>query len=560
MPDGAVANLVHAEDVDPMRLGFWRMSRAEAEAAYVKVFQSGDINAIRWLGANDRYFLLTCLLRRPDCRHDWIYARCREVEADPDNHIDLWAREHYKSTIITFAGVIQDMIREPELCQVIFSHNRPAAKAFLLQIKLELEDNKFLYQIYPDIFFENPQKEAAKWNEDEGICVRRKANPREASLEAWGIDSMPTGKHFGKLVYDDIIDEKDVTNPDAIKRNIVQYELSVFIGSRECRQQMIGTRYHFADTYGVILQRKIYAERRYPATHDGTFDGRPVFLSDKRWSEIMRLTKSTVAAQMLLNPLAGSEVAFDIRQLKFWEVRPKRISVYVLMDASKGRHAKSDDTAVAVIGIDINRNKYLLEALRHRMPLSKRWETLRNLWKKWTLTPGVQLVRVGVEQFGMQTDAEYFDERMKAEDISFPIEELAWPREGLKSKEHRIERLEPDFRMGRLRLPRVRTIDDEGRVDHFDPTKLKNCQEVANQGERYRCAAPLLKTDHDGKVYDVIDRFLEEYMFFPFAPRDDLLDAMSRIYDMEPEPPVFYGDEGQRGSNPLEPEAFLDGP
>jgi len=61
-----------------------------------------EIAAFRHFCRTDLYFLLRYALGREDIERQWLFDRCNEVNAAPDGHIDLWAREHFKSSVITF--------------------------------------------------------------------------------------------------------------------------------------------------------------------------------------------------------------------------------------------------------------------------------------------------------------------------------------------------------------------------------------------------------------------------------------------------------------------------
>src|ERR1700738_2677541 len=293
------------------------------------------------LGCNDRYFLLTVLLGRQDAEHPWLFDRCREVERDPDGYIDLWARFHYKSSIITFAGVIQEVMCDPEITVAIFSVTRPIAAKFLHQIKEEFEQNLTLQLAYPDVL----------WSVDGGITVKRKTNPKEATIEAHGlIDGQPTSRHFRLHVYDDVVTQ-DYLSDDQIKKTTERWELADNLGSHEgVRKWMPGTRYHFADTYGVVIDRKSLKPRIYPVTEDGTLTGKPVFLSNERWDQLKNDQRSTESAQHLLNPIAGDEATFSSLWLRPYEVIPAVLNVYIMVDPSLGNTQRSDRTGISVTG------------------------------------------------------------------------------------------------------------------------------------------------------------------------------------------------------------------
>lgn len=500
-----------------------------------------------WLGRADRYYLLVRILHRKDAIHPWLYARCREVEAAPDGYLDLWSREHYKSTIITFAGAIQEIVKDPEITIGIFSHTKPIARKFLLQIKLELETNRELQTIYPDVFYSDPKKDSPKWAEEKGIVVRRRSNPKEATVEAHGlVDGQPTAAHFLLRIYDDVVTRESVSTPEQVSKTTSAWELSDNLGARgpdgRLRAWHAGTRYSFADTYQAIMDRGALIPRIYAATDNGLPDGKPVFLTEQAWAEKKKAQgPQTIAAQMLQNPAAGNEAMFRKEWLSFIDIRPATLNVYIMVDPAHSRKKGSDNTAMAVVGIDAGGNKYLLDGYRHKMGLRERWEALKGLRKVWMAQPGVQAVFVGYERYGMQADLEYFEERMRADKDAFEIIELNWTSDGAQAKDDRVQRLQPDFISKRFYLAAV------------TPTETANQKRIREQGQPFRIFKPVNRRDHEGNLYSLNRGFLEEYLTYPFSAKKDLIDAVSRIYDMEPVPPILIDDKL------LVPETYADG-
>lgn len=430
---------------------------------------------------------------------EWLFDRCQEVQARPNGCLDLWAREHYKSTIITFGKTLQDILashgddpltdwagREPTFG--IFSHTRPIAKGFLRQIKIECESNELLKTLFPDVLYENPHRDAPKWSEDDGIVFKRKSNPKESTLEAWGlVDGQPTSKHFFVRVYDDTVTRESVSSPDAIRKTTRALEDSFNLGSEGGYERFVGTRWHFSDTYKQLLDRGYLYARIHPGTVDGTPEGDPVLWSRETLADKRRKQGPYVfGCQILLNPKSESVMGFKPEWLRHYKEDPsKGTNRYLLVDPANEKKKESDYTSMWVIGLGTDGNYYALDMIRDRLSLTERGDAVFKLHRKW------KPLGVGYEKYGMQADVEYLTDRMERENYRFEITPLG----GQLSKPDRIRRLVPIFEQGRMWLP-------------------EHCH----------------RTDYQGESQDLVSVFeSQEYDAFPLGDHEDMLDALARI-------------------------------
>lgn len=489
-------------------------TKDEAHCAYKELIASArktgsERGVLNSLGRLDLFFLLTYILNRPDADNEWLFQRCRDVQNNPNGQLDLWARGHYKSTIITFAKTIQDVIDSHsaspyhwpgEITVCILANTKSLANKFLSQIKYELETNEKLKWIYRDVLYSNPSKESPLWT-NVAIVVKRKGNPKEATIETSGlVDGQKTGCHYSLLIYDDIVTMESVGTPEGIKKTTTGFEMSLNLSSDAGTgtvMRAIGTRYKKADTYAELMKRGTFKSRVHPATVDGKPEGRPVFLTAEKLAQKRRdMGPWVFGSQMLQDPVADNAQGFDVSWIQYWDVdleAVKAMNVYIVVDPASSKKKTSDYTVMHVIGAACDRRLYKIDTVRDRLNLGERWKALHRLHMLY------DPIAVGYESYGMQADIEYFMEQMKLNHYRFDIVPLGSGTGVAKlAKEDRIRRLVPLYESHRLLQAR--------RIIYV--TREKKTEDLA----AYHCTE------------------VEE---FPASRYDDSLDCESRICDAE---------------------------
>lgn len=383
----------------------------------------------------------------------WVQA-CRDVQDGPQDYtLDVWARGHGKSTIITTARNIQRVLANPELTIGIFSHTREAALGFLRGIKYILESNEALQNAFPDVLYKEPAKEAWKWAEESGLYVKRTTNKREATFEAWGlVEGMPTGKHFDHRTYDDIVTQDLVNSPELIQKVKDSFDMSMNLGSLNGTHEVIGTFYHHEDPLVYIKNKKdldgnpIYTIRKKAATDDGTPSGKAVFKTDEQLNKDKGNLQMFYSQQLLDPTPRGTE------QLKWEYVKqgieqdklPSRLYKFMMIDpAGTKKDAKNGDAwAMIVVGVepvldDIGAsNIYILDAVIEPMDLDVAIDEAVAMYMRHG-----RIHKLGIEKVGMMTAEIHIANALRVQGRHVSVENggLYILRPGGRKKNTRIE-------------------------------------------------------------------------------------------------------------------------
>ena len=355
--DLAVHKTFYAFDYVRIFQDIARKPKAKREEFAKAVFKS--------LILEDLFFIVYFVCENPLANHPFVVGQCEMVaKGQQSGTLDVWARGHFKSTIITVAETLQFHLKYPERCTGILAYARPAAKKFLRAIKTLCEQSQLLKACFPEILWETPGTQAPKWSEDDGIVFKRKSAARgESTIEAWGLtEGMPTGRHFERLVFDDIETEDIANSPKMLADVFSKFDMAGNLSTLKDTDvtRVIGTYYNHAGPVKKIGDMKlpdgtpIYTLRKVPASDTGTKDGNPVFEDPGVW-EKSKMSKH-FNSQKLCNPTPEDDVLLDTTFLNpidsefLWKNRFKFMVIDQAGDKDLNK-SKGDMWSIGIVSI-----------------------------------------------------------------------------------------------------------------------------------------------------------------------------------------------------------------
>ncbi len=413
-----------------------------------------ELDFIRTAIERSLWFLVYFGLGVSIANDPWWIERCKEVQNGPNTQtLDLWARDHGKSTIITKADTIQRILLNPEERVGIFSYSRATAITFLKGIKTALEQSKVLKAAFPDILWADPQKESPKWAEEAGLRVKRKGFYNEETVEAWGlVEGQPTGRHFSHLVMDDIVTLDTVGTPEMIQKVKEAFSMGLNTGTKDGTIRVIGTTYHHEDLLNELRTqvdeegKPVWHVRVNPATVNGEPNGASAYLPEKKLAQL-RLNRRTFYSQQLLNPTPQGTQKLDKNLLV--EISPgmipQRLFKFMAIDPAgerKSDNRQGDSWAMLVVGVEPYRddlgasNFYILDMVIEPMTAAESVDMAVRVYMR-----NGQIRQLGVEKVGLSSAESNISKALLARGkvVTVENETLAILRPAGRSKAQRIE-------------------------------------------------------------------------------------------------------------------------
>lgn len=187
----------------------------------LSLFSIDDDHAEAWLAGRarcltDLFFLCKEVMGYTDFYEPLHRPMCDFVQG-MDDHPQLFTvnvvpRGHFK-TSVELGAMMQALLRNPNERLLLTHGKKDMACSYLDELKRKCCNVTMLRWLFPDVIWNDPEREAPAWKKDCVTFIRQYDN-KVPSILAGGIDAPVTGFHFSKQYADDVVYETNSASPE----------------------------------------------------------------------------------------------------------------------------------------------------------------------------------------------------------------------------------------------------------------------------------------------------------------------------------------------------------
>ena len=313
--------------------------------------------------------------------------------------LDLAPRGFGKSTVGDVDYCITRILRDPNIRIMIGSKTQTQAQAFLKEIRTHFEQNEDLLRIFGDW---KTSKDNV-WSDREFTVNKRTIIKKEATVTALGASGAVISKHFDIIIGDDLVGLENART-ERQRANLKEWFYSSLFPTLEPDGEIhiLGTRYNPLDLYEDLIKSRDYVVNIQQAIK--TVNGKKVSLWEDKFSlerleDILKQSGKIIFNMQYQNDteLAKGRI-FKAKYFKYYEEYKldydfqtakiriknaegvdvwKKVRVYMGADLaiSEEENSKNDYFVLMMIGVDEDRNVYVLEYVKERLTFNSQLNT-----------------------------------------------------------------------------------------------------------------------------------------------------------------------------------------
>lgn len=382
-----------------------------------------------------------------------IHASLIKAETAFSKTLHLAPRGFGKSTVGDVDYCITRILRDPNIRIMIGSKTQGQAEAFLKEIRTHFESNDDLSRVFG-------QQKGTKWTDKEFTVASRTIIKKEATVTALGASGAVVSKHFDLIIGDDLVGFENARTQTQ-REKLRDWFYSALYPTLEPHGEIhiLGTRYHPLDLYQNLIDSgnyRIQIQRAIKRNGESLWEKK---FSIKLLEKIKRESGLIIFGMQYQNDVELAKgTIFKSQYFKYhqghylekgqWYVtvtddqgRNRHIPVNIYMGCDLAIKTKevNDYFVLCVIGVDENRNIYVLEIFKDRISFKNQKETIKNFASKYR-----SVIRIGVETVSYQ---EALAQELRDE-TTLPIKDI----DTIKDKVTRAIRRSPLFENGKVYL------------------------------------------------------------------------------------------------------------